>query len=196
MAKVVKKDFPLLIYQALVKQWLWPAVGIIFAGGALWGALRQSSTILHINPAFAPAGLLISGVGGLILGYVLLARRARITCYPNRFVLHTPFYPIAFSYKRMELVRPMEFSNLYPPQAENQTRWQLYQNIWGRTAIVVNLKSYPMPLWWLKLWLHPYLFHPKEIALVFLVENWMGLSQTLDGMRVSWREAKKSTRRE
>lgn len=184
--------FDLLPYQAVAKRWFGPAFWLIPCGILLWWTVPQAPQLEQRYPFL---GFVISGIGVLIIIYTLLARHAHISCHKNNFVIHTPFYPIAFSYQRVEMVRPMEFKSIFPPENEKNARWRLYKNIWGKTVVVVNVKGYPLPRWWLRLWLLPYLMHPREIALVLPVEDWMGLSRNLESLRTDWLEGQRQRRR-
>jgi len=184
--------FGLLPYQALGKRWFWPALWLIPAGILLWWIIPQAP---HLDQRYPFVGFIISGIGMLIVLYTILARRAHVSCHKNNFVIHTPLYPIAFSYQRVQMVRPTEFKSIFPPENEKNTRWRLYQDIWGKTVVVINVKGYPLPKWWLRLWLHPYLMHPREVALVLPAADWMGLSRSLESMRTNWLESQRERRR-
>ena len=184
--------FGLLPYQALGKRWFWPALWLIPAGILLWWIIPQAP---HLDQRYPFVGFIISGIGMLIVLYTILARRAHVSCHKNNFVIHTPLYPIAFSYQRVQMVRPTEFKSIFPPENEKNTRWRLYQDIWGKTVVVINVKGYPLPKWWLRLWLHPYLMHPREVALVLPAADWMGLSRSLESMRTNWLESRRERRR-
>ncbi|HOU14058.1 MAG TPA: hypothetical protein PKZ84_13180 [Anaerolineae bacterium] len=183
--------FRLLPYQALAKQWLWPAMWLIPGGIFLWW-IAPDLTLFDERYAFA--GLGVAGVGALIVIYTFMARRAHVSCHKNNFVIHTPFYPVAFSYQRVEIIRPMDFKSIFPPEQEKSARRRLYKDIWGKTVVVINTKGYPLPLWWMRLWFHPYLIHPRERALVLPVEDWMGLSRSLETLRTNWYEAQRQRR--
>jgi hypothetical protein len=184
--------FHLLLYQALAKRWLGPALWLIPAGILLWWSIPQAT---EFEQRYRFLGFVVSGIGLLIVMYTFMARRAHVSSHKNNFVIHTPFYPIAFSYQRVEMVRPTEFKSIFPPENEKNSRWRLYKNIWGKTVVVINIKGYPLPKWWLRLWLHPYLMHPRETALVLPVEDWMGLSRSLESLRINWLEGHRQRRR-
>ncbi|MGC9399574.1 MAG: hypothetical protein ACP5HM_10620 [Anaerolineae bacterium] len=170
--------FPLLVYPTMVKSWRGPAFWLIPAGVALWWAARHSEML-----RYAWLGFVLSGVGALIFLYTLLAGRAAVRCHTRHFTVVTPLYPVVFSYWRVEAVRPVEFATLYPPQKEKAARQRLYRQLWGKTAVVLDLKGYPLPKGWLRLWLHPYLFHPKHTGLVLLTEDWMALIRQIETRR-------------
>lgn len=172
--------FPLLYYQHLARRWRLPAFWLIPAGLILWGGLIQTP---QFSPHIAWLTLLIPIAGALIFVYTLLAKRACVHTRAGAFVLHTPLYPLAISYRRITNIRPVEFVRLFPPEEEKAARRKLLQPLWGKTAVVVDLKTYPVPLWWLKLWLSPCLLLPHNTGLVFVVEDWMGLIRALEMAR-------------
>jgi hypothetical protein len=139
--------------------------------------------------------LIIPASGVLLALYTVLARAAAVVCRPNHFTLRSPVYPVAFSYRRVEGIRPVEFNSVFPPQEEKGVRLRLYEGLWGHTAVIVDLKSYPLPLWWLRLWFSEYLFHPKERALVLVVEDWMALVRQMEMHRNALIEEQRSYRR-
>lgn len=185
MARKKSRRFPLLPYHALSQHWLWPALLMIPAGVALWWVVPD---VPGLDPRYAPAAFIISIVGAVIAIYALLARRAHVRVGQGYFTMRTPFYPVVFSYARIDIHNPTQFSEIRPPAEEKPARRRLYRKLWGKTVIVVDLKSYPMPKWWLKLWFHPYLFHPRKQALVLPVDDWMALSRTLQTQITTWRQ--------
>ncbi|HNT74839.1 MAG TPA: hypothetical protein PKH77_07455 [Anaerolineae bacterium] len=185
MTQKPKTRFRLWPYVLLSKRWFMPAFWLIPGGVALWWA---APNLPRHEPSLAFLPLGISGIGVLLVIYTIIARQANITCKSNRFVVHTPFYPVAFSYHRIEMIRPMLFNNIFPPQQEKRARLQMYYKLWGQTVIVISLNDYPLPRWWMKFWFHPYLLHPQERALVLPVDDWMGLSRQLEVQRARLRE--------
>jgi hypothetical protein len=181
VARKKTERFPLLMYKAIAKRWRWPAFLLIPAGLVLWWAIQRSSE--GDLGARAWLAFLISGVGVLLFLYTLLANRACIRCQEDHFTVRTPLYPVVFSYRRVQSVRPVEFAKLRPPQKEKEARRRLYHRLWGKTSVVIDLQGYPLPEWWLRLWFNAYLFHPKTTGLVVLTEDWMGLIRQIEMRR-------------
>ena len=188
MARKTRQRFPLLPYQALSRHWLWPALLMIPAGVVLWWIVPS---VPSLDPRYAPAAFIISIAGIIIAIYALLARQAHVRVGQGYFTVRTPLIPVVFSYTRIEIHNPTQFNEIRPPMEEKPARRRLYRGLWGKTVIVVDLKSYPAPRWWLKLWLHPYLFHPRKQALVLFIDDWMTLSRTLQTKLTAWRQRRR-----
>ncbi len=177
--KTVKR-FPLLLYRAVARRWRGAAFWLMPAGAALWYALRYGDPPA---PELSWCGAVVGGIGALLWLYTHLLRRAAVLCTPKGILVRTPLYTMGISYRRVETVRPTTFASLYPAHAEKAARRRLYEGIWGKTAIVVDLKSTPLSPRLMRLWLPRYLFLPEGRGLVFVVEDWMGLSRCLDTYR-------------
>jgi len=180
--------FALLPYRPIAKRWRWPALLMIPAGVAFYIATTSSG---QHKPQVALLALVPSVIGAIIFIYTLLAGRAHVSCHSNRIVVHTPLYPIAFSYQRLGEIRSVEFRTLYPPEKEKTARWRFYSDLWGRTVPTISLRGYPLATWWMKLWVHPYLLHPKETGLVLPVEEWMSLVRRIETLQTQWRQGRR-----
>lgn len=185
MSRKSKNQFRLLPYLVMSSHWFGPACGLIPGGLILWWAAPD---LPLPDPRLRTLTLGITIIGGLLAIYTLLAHRARITLHKQHLVIHTPFYPIGFSYARVLMTRPVMFNTIFPPENEKRARWRMYQSIWGRTVVAVDLKAFPMPRWWLEFWMHPYLLHPQEKTLILPVEDWMSLSRQIEERRVRLHE--------
>lgn len=182
MATNNEESFHLLPYRMLVQRWRLAAFLMIPAGVGLYWAVPQ---LMPDRQSIAALALGISIVGLLLSLYTLLAVQARVTCEKDHFTVRTPLYPVAFSYRRIDLVRPVEFSSLYPLEEARAVHRRIYYKLWGKTVPTITLKGYPLPIWWLRLWFHPYLFHPKESGLVLPVDDWMAFTRQLDTLRTT-----------
>lgn len=175
----------LLPYRILARRWRVPAFLMIPAGLTLAWAFWQAP---DTGPRASIAGLIISLIGLLLFIYTLVAARACIRLDQNRFVMQTPLYPVAFSYQRIERVGSAEFRRLFPPEDAKAVTWRLYHDLWGMTMPTISLTGFPLPRWWLRLWFHPYLFHPTETGIVVPIEDWLSFNRQIETLRSQWRE--------
>ena len=188
MAQKRAKRFPLLVYKVVVRRWRWPAFLLIPAGIALWWILGRNKSVLD---AWAWLPLVISAVGLLVFLYTLLADGACIRCRERYFTLQTPLYPIVFSYRRVQAVRPVDFAKIRPPEEEKPARWRLYRHLWGQTAVAIDLRGYPLSKRWLRIWCHEYLFQPTSTGLLVLTDDWMGLIRQIEIHRTQLKQRRR-----
>ncbi len=57
----------------------------------------------------------------------------------------------------------------------------------GQTAVMVDLKSYPLGERWLRLWLGWFMFSPDAVGLQFVTPDWLVFSRDLDERRTAWK---------
>ncbi|MBT3323017.1 MAG: hypothetical protein HN392_12110 [Anaerolineae bacterium] len=74
-------------------------------------------------------------------------------------------------------------SILFPPSKLSSWQRESMAPLLGKTAIVVDLKAYPIPLAFLRFFLSPFFFKNKTPHFVFLVEDWMRFSIELESLR-------------
>jgi Na+/melibiose symporter-like transporter len=198
-AKTKATKFPLLIYQRYHqvqrgRSVMWLFVGIVLAVvAALFGFLGSNLVGGDVWKLFW-AGIVLA-VFGLIrfLFTWVLSRIPYVQCTPRTVKIQTPFMPVVFSYKRIENTRPNNIHDVFPPQKQKGERKKMLETLWGETAIVVDLKGYPMSKSLLRTVLGPYLLTPKGTGFVFLVKDWMTLSRQLSDYQEQWRTRTSTT---
>ncbi|MGB9775181.1 MAG: hypothetical protein ACPLYD_08375 [Anaerolineae bacterium] len=174
--------FPLLVYAPLRR---WGSLGLLTAllVGAFWLLLPR---VLGPTP-LRPLTLLAALAGMVLFVYGRFAPRvAHVRCDPAGLRLQGPLMPLLISYRRVERTRLAPLAKVFDPRKDRAARrWP--PAYWGMTAVLVDLKGYPVPPWWLRLWFDRHLFLPDGTGLVLLVEDWLGLSQQLDGALSAYR---------
>jgi len=190
-----KKRFYLLIYRRMWQRWAWPCFLIAAASIALWWFTPRISIIYQPFRILALAPALIALV---LLVYTFLARKLTwVQCRSNHLRIQTPFYPLVISYRRIKGVRPSVFKKIFNPRKEKKARLRWLRPYWGKTALVMDVSSYPFNKKWLRLWFSPYLLTPdhKDDGFVFLVDDWMVLSRQIDEFRIA-KESQQAEKRE
>jgi hypothetical protein len=56
----------------------------------------------------------------------------------------------------------------------------------AKTAIVLEMRGWPLPHWVLGLFLSPFFFPDKTSRLALLVPKWMDFSMEMEGFRTAW----------
>ncbi len=182
MAKSGKR-YPLLFYRRAMDR-LWVAtlfLGIIL--GSVWLWFWMSDTPL-ITPG-SETWLLAGSVAALgFTAFAFIARRAAYV-QPQRDHLRlvTPFLRMNISYRRIRSVHPASFQQLFPPGKASWAQRSFLEPFYGRTAVVIDLTSYPMSPGLLRFFLAPQMFSPQSTGFVFLVPDWMEFSTELDTFR-------------
>ncbi|RME90488.1 MAG: hypothetical protein D6770_02365 [Anaerolineae bacterium] len=193
MSRRLTRRFPLLIYERTINRW-WPAtltLGLVLEGVGLFLFLRQRD---------AWRGGAVLGVGALTLLFtlflLLIRRMAYVQPQPTHLRLVTPFLRLNISYKRFRRTVTAEMSAIFPPSAR-MSAWQrdLLAPLAHKTALIIELTSFPVPPFFLRLFLSPFFFKDRTPHLVILVDDWMAFSTALESLRSGGEQALKSPRK-
>jgi hypothetical protein len=178
--------YPLLLYRRVMSR-LWVAtfvLGLLLALVWGWGWFYTTPLLLSGDNNWLAVAALV------LLAFSLFAFLARNMAYvqPRRDHLRlvTPFLRTNISYRRMNNSKPVTFQQLFPPKEASWAQRRLLEPFYGKTAVVVDLSSYPLSPWLMRLFLAPQMFSPRSTGLVFLVPDWMAFSTELDSMKGSW----------
>jgi len=139
--------------------------------------------------------LLLVGAGLLIYAIfrLLAASIPYVQCSERNIKIQAPLYQVVFSYKRVRETHPNTLFHMFESaklsrSARNFVRSEQYG---GRTAIVIEMNSWPMSMRLMRFWLGNLMFAPDNRALVLWVEDWMGLNGELSDYKDRWRERKR-----
>ena len=175
--------FQLVVYQHLLGRW-WS--GVMGIGVAMFG-LAYTEYIQPLGKLLAWRWQLPAAIGALavLAGLFLLVIRrfAYVQAFPGYLKLATPFLRVNISYRRLIRATTAEMGQLFQRRSMSGWVWDIFEPLAGRTALVVELKSYPIPPWLLRLFLSRFFFKDKTPHLVVLVKDWMRFSSELESMR-------------
>ncbi len=187
--------FPLLVYQ----RELGPVRRQGFLLGLTCGLLALTLT-LGLVPG--PADLLNIAQAALwlasVLGFMLFlyawvgVRAAYVQCMPSHLRISTPLYRLALSYTRIYTIRPVKAGTLLTQERQRKALAPYL----GLTSVAVDLKSLPLQRRWLHWLIHPSLLPTEGLTLMLLVDDWMGLSNAMEGARAEWRNRRANQRQE
>lgn len=182
--------YRLRLYQRLFGMLVWPAFLLAIGAYVLWWIALDYS-ILSAGRGFL---LLVVILSGLLYVFSLVAPVfCFVQCRADYLLVSTPFYRLTISYSRLGSITPVNFGTKYP---FNQQRWSqrrflgpLFreQKTGQLTVVSVEVKKFPLPLWWLKLWFNDYMFNPTAAGFLFMVADWLALSHQLEDYREAWR---------
>lgn len=166
----------------------WPTFLItVLCGGLWWYAL----VIPLLSSVWAQVSLLLAaGVCGLLFVYSVVGPMlAYVRCFPNYFLIRTPLYRLAISYRRILDSRLTQFN----PGKLRWTQQDFLEPFIGTTVVAINLKGYPLNEKWLRLWFTEFMFQGESTGFIFHVKDWTGLSREVDTYRSQWQAEHRQT---
>jgi hypothetical protein len=183
----------LLLYSCMLNRWWKYTLGI----GVIVLALATGLAILPMRlPQYhflwvSDTNLLVitgAGLYALMLTFFLLGIRnlAYVQPFATHLRLVTPFLRLDISYRRILKASTVEMQHLFPFGKYKDWRQGLLRLLASDTAIVLDLKGWPLPRWALEMFLSPFFFPDKTARLALLVPNWMDFSTDMDSFRSTW----------
>ena len=180
-----RRRYPLIVYQHMLNRW-WPAM---IAMGLGMFALAYSEYIDPISQFIVWRWQLLAGVGVLAifvgLFFIIIKRFAYVQVFPTYLKFVTPFLRFNISNKRITRTTATEMHYLFPRKGMSGWVQDIFEPLASRTAVVIELSSYPISRNILRMFLYRFFFKDKTSHLVILVKEWMLLSTELDSMRTN-----------
>ncbi len=189
------KKHSLLIYNRVLRQrrmlFLFAAL-VLFGLYALPYFVSAEALKVPWPPAYDAVFLALGVVSFLFFLYKLVAPRlAYVQCGERSVRIQTPFFPVFISYRRIFTTRPNQWGRVYPPETRTRSQRRVIDPIAGNEVVILDLKGWPAPLGWLRLWIPDVMFSPDSIGLVLWVQDWMGLNRELSDFKDRRREAQR-----
>lgn len=157
------------------------AMGLILFGVAAW---EYMDPIGRLAPwrwtPFVALGALSTLVG---VFFLIIRRIAYVRAFPTYLKFVTPFLRFNISYKRIHRTTATEMRILFPANSMSGWMREIIAPLASRTAVVIELKGYPMSPVILRMFLSRFFFKDKSPHFVILVKDWMRLSSELDSYR-------------
>ena len=190
----------LVLYTYILNHWWRKALGIGCTLLALAAALAWMPSKL---PQYAPAPLadwklwLIGGTGiyavCLSIFLVALRKSAYVQPFSTHLRLVTPFLRMNISYKRFNRTYIDEIGRLFSVEELKGLKREFLQPLAKQTAVVLELKGWPLPRSFLDLFLSPYFFPARDSRLALIVPDWMKFSMEMESFRGAWRDSQLNT---
>jgi hypothetical protein len=170
-----------MVYQRLYQMWFWPSLALAISSAAL--VVMRPAFLSETWWWFVPIALIATG----LTVYSLLARYTTyVQAHPHSLRIKAPFFRLIISYGRVNLVRPTPFKVQFPPETLSWTQRRLAEALYGNTALVVEVKGYPMQKRFLAVMLNHFLLSNQVTGFTLLVEDWLQLSNEIEGARAAW----------
>ena len=175
--------FPLIVYQHMLNRWWTPMIAI----GLGMFALAYSEYIEPIAKFLPWRWQLLGAIGVLAIltgiFFLIIKQFAYVQPFPGYLKFVTPFMRVNISYKRINKTIPTEMRQLFSFKSMSGWVRDIFSPLAGKTALVIELKGYPISPVILRLFLSRFFFKDKTPHLVILVKDWMRLSSELESMR-------------
>ena len=119
-----------------------------------------------------------------------------VQCSERNIKIQAPIYQVVYSYKRVHETRPNTLFHVFEKGGltRGERKFVLDDKYGGRTAVIVEMNSWPMSLRWMRFWLGNLVFSSDNRALVLWVEDWMTLNREISDYKDRWRDRKKQAR--
>jgi len=186
---------PLLFYRRTIDR-VWKAslaLGVVF-GVVVWFDLIYEVSILGISSKLWLLAVCTLAFALSVFGY--WARYfAYVKVFPNYFKVATPFLRFRISYRRMRSVYPVLVQQLFPKEESSWSERNYLEPFYGKTALVMELKGFPLNPVLLRLFLPAQMFSPRTTGFVIIVPDWMKLSTELDSFHGTWLQRESLRRR-
>lgn len=183
----------LILYTYLLNRW-WRAT--LFLGCCLLALVASLIWLPKFLPQFSFLQvdefiLWLAGVMGLfavLLSILLLSIRKSAYVQPcdNHLRLATPFMQVNISYRRFLRTSSIEMNRLFPLEKLRGRKLDLLRPIAMETAVVLELKGWPIPRKVMEMFLSPLFFPDETSRLALLVPDWMRFSTELETFRSDW----------
>jgi hypothetical protein len=186
----------LILYTYMLERWWKFALGIGIILLVLAGALKILALLrpeYQLQSQSDRTFWALGGAGGyaLVLSIFLfsIAKSAYVQPFATHLRLITPFLRMNISYRRIQQASSVEMKHLFPIGRYKGWRRRLVGPLATHTAVVLEMRGWPLPHWVLNLFLSPFFFPDKTSRLALLVPKWMDFSMELEGFRSSWLES-------
>ena len=186
----------LLLYTYTLNRWWKYTLGI----GVVLLALTTGLTLL---PIWLPQAQFLrisewtvrvaagAGVGAVMLSllFIGISKLAYVQPSATHLRLTTPFIRMDISYRRILKTSSVEMQHLFPYGSYRGWKQKLLHSLANETAMVLDLRGWPLPRPLLALFFSPFFFPDKTPRLALLVPKWMDLSIEMDNFRNLWLES-------
>lgn len=186
---------PLLFYRRTMDR-VWRVtflLGLILVATGWWALIRETE-IFGIG---SDIWLFATAVVAFALSAFAFFSRyvAYVQVHRDYFSVVTPFLRFRISFRRMRTVHPVLIQQVFPKEESSWAQRNFLEPFYGKTALVMELKGYPLSPILLRLFLPAQMFSTQSIGFVLLVPDWMKLSTELDSFHGVWLQRQSSRRR-
>jgi len=175
--------FPLVVYQHLLNRWWTPMIAL---GLGMFG-IAYGQYMEPLGPFLPMSWIPLVAIGALAIMvgifFLIIRQIAYVQAFPGYLKFVTPFLRLNISYKRIHKTTTAEMRQLFPPKSMSGWMRDIFSPLASQTALIIELKSFPVSPVILKMFLSRFFFKDKTPHFVILVKDWMKFSSELDSMK-------------
>ena len=175
--------FPLVVYQHLLNRWWTPMIAL---GLGMFG-IAYGQYMEPLGPFLPMSWIPLVAIGALAIMvgifFLIIRQIAYVQAFPGYLKFVTPFLRLNISYKRIHKTTTVEMRQLFPPKSMSGWMRDIFSPLASQTALIIELKSFPVSPVILKMFLSRFFFKDKTPHFVILVKDWMKFSSELDSMK-------------
>ena len=185
----------LVLYTYILNRW-WRAtltIGLLLlalVGALAWLSAQPQDPFPQVDKRIL---WLMGGLGAFSVFLAIFLAAVRKSAYAQPFNNHlrlaTPFLRMNISYRRFIQASSAEMGRMFPLENLKGRKRAFLRPLTKLTAIVLELKGWPLPRWALELFLSPYFFPDRSSRLALLVPDWIRFSTELESFRGTWQDS-------
>ncbi len=183
--------FRLILYRAMIKRHRLPAFLLGFML-AILGVLTWFRWISWPEPPL-DRWLLAGGIISLLYWFFTLIGPLLAYVQPraDHIRVQTPVYRINISYRRIRNTRPVDITKTFTQASTPRGFRRPIRQFYGATALGLDMRSWPLPRWFLALFLGRMMLAPDQPGLILIVDNWIELSKHIESMMGAWSDGQR-----
>lgn len=159
----------------------------------LFLAERDIIEVALIRPERRPfVWMLVILAAALYLVAIFISRVSIAQARPNYLRVRAGIVPLSVSYARIRSLRPVQVGEQYPPKTLKGSERALLEPFFGKTAVAVDLKSFPLNEALLRRLWPKFMFTKDMKGLMLVVEDALGLIQEIDHHQTRYFERRNS----
>jgi len=164
-------------------------LGIVLLGLLVWRNWQGSGQEHTGGDIWLRAGVLVSF--GMSLFAFFSRWMAYVQAHQDHLSIVTPFLHLNISYRRIRSIHPSLLQQIFSKDSAKWSETSFLEPFYGKTAIVVETRGYPMDPKLLKLFFPRFMFSPRNPGFVLLLPDWMKFSTEIDTLHGNWLQSQR-----
>lgn len=155
----------------------------------IWNEFFYGDLLSENQLIWLVAGFLVA----VAIGFFALSSRwmSYAQAHSEYLRIVTPFLKLKISYRRILRIHPSLIQQIFSKDSAGWSEKRFLNPFYGKTAIVIEVRKYPLNPAVLRFFLPCFMFNPKTPGFVLVVPDWMNLSTEIDTLYGVWLQNQK-----